>query len=130
MSLGIQVKNVTAVLLADGWHDVAHDSFNIDSYEYERGGITLHGGGWGGVCSSGYGFTQPDGTALAGPLTAVLTVRGAGLDEAGPRGVELPAWCGQCDGPELEKRWIAVPNGTVNGATARCPRCNPHAKKS
>jgi hypothetical protein len=129
MSLAIQVDNVAAVLLPDGWHDVADNSFNIDSYEYVHGDLTVHGGGWGGVCSSGYSFTEPDGTAFAGPLTAIVGVRGPGLDKAAPR-VELPKWCGECDGPELEARWVSVPNGSVHGASKRCPRCNPHAKKS
>jgi hypothetical protein len=34
MSLYINPGKVTAVLLADGWHDVADDSFDLDAYEY------------------------------------------------------------------------------------------------
>lgn len=34
MSLAIDVDKVTAVLLADSWHEVAAASFALDSYEY------------------------------------------------------------------------------------------------
>jgi hypothetical protein len=34
MSLGIKVNKVTAVLLADGWHEVADESFKLGSYEF------------------------------------------------------------------------------------------------
>ena len=36
MSLAIDVDRVARVLLDDGWHDVADDSFAIDAYEYVR----------------------------------------------------------------------------------------------
>lgn len=75
MSLAIDVDNVTAVLLADGWHTVVDDSFNLDAYEYTWQGEALHGGGQSGVCATGYAFTDSDGDSLAGPLTAILAVR-------------------------------------------------------
>lgn len=84
MSLAIDVDHVTAVLLTDGWHTVADDSFNIDSYEFLWWGqgrkdrhdpVVLHGGGQSGVCAAGYGFRTPEGDYLAGPLTAILGVR-------------------------------------------------------
>jgi hypothetical protein len=34
VSLAIDVDHVTEVLLADGWHIVAEQSFTLDSYEY------------------------------------------------------------------------------------------------
>ena len=34
MSLALQVDQILAVLLADGWHMVAKQSFSLDSYEY------------------------------------------------------------------------------------------------
>jgi hypothetical protein len=34
MSLAIDVDRVAAVLLADGWHTVSNDSFELDAYEY------------------------------------------------------------------------------------------------
>lgn len=35
--------------------------------------------------------------------------------------VPLPEWCGQCDGPEANQRFIVLDDGRV----ARCPRCHP-----
>lgn len=75
MSIAIQVDNVTAVLLADGWHDVADDTFDLDSYEYLHGDHLLHGGGNSGVCATGFTFRETGGQLLSGPLTAVLAVR-------------------------------------------------------
>jgi len=34
MSLAIDIDKVATVLLADGWHTVEDDSFDIDAYEY------------------------------------------------------------------------------------------------
>jgi hypothetical protein len=75
VSLAIDLDDVTAVLLSDGWHQVANSSFAIDAYEYVFQGDTTHGGGAGGITSSGYTFKEMDGTWLSGPLTAVLAVR-------------------------------------------------------
>lgn len=33
-SLAIDPDDVTEVLLADGWHEVDKDSFDLDAYEY------------------------------------------------------------------------------------------------
>ncbi len=52
MSLDIQVRNITAVWLVDGWHEVK--DFNIDAYEFSEGDRTVVGGGQvKGVPSSG-----------------------------------------------------------------------------
>lgn len=83
MSLAIDVDRVTAVLLADGWHHVANQSFTLDSYEYlwyptntRRSDFEiLHGGGQSGVCATGFAFQDTDGQTTAGPLTAILAVR-------------------------------------------------------
>lgn len=90
MSIAIDVDNVASVLLEDGWHEVADGSFSLDAYEFiwwsrprqnERGGDNdpdvLHGGGQGGVCATGFDFTEKgwDGLRIAGPLTAILAVR-------------------------------------------------------
>lgn len=74
MSLGIEVDDVTAVLLADGWHVVEGDSFDLDAYEFEHNDRLLHGGGQSGICSIGFAFTDETGY-IAGPLTAILAVR-------------------------------------------------------
>ncbi|RSM73470.1 hypothetical protein DMH04_41400 [Kibdelosporangium aridum] len=78
MSLAIDVDEITAVLLADGWHTVANKSFTLDSYEFVWRDSTMHGGGQSGVCSAGFEFTDDSGAMLSGPLTAVLAVRRRG----------------------------------------------------
>ena len=76
MSLAINADDVTAVLLADGWHEVPARSFDLDSYEYQyANGLTIHEGGAYGVCANGFEFTTTEGDRMAGPLTAVLAVR-------------------------------------------------------
>jgi hypothetical protein len=75
MSLAIDLDDVTAVLLADGWHEVAGESFTLDAYEFMWRGQSAHSGGSSGVCSTGFAFKTPAGEHLAGPLTAVLAVR-------------------------------------------------------
>jgi hypothetical protein len=104
VSLFIDPKNVTAVLLSDGWHEVQPPgSFDLDSYEFgytydsddgwypsESKTVVLHGGGNSGVCATGFTFSTvvggtpgvKEGTVVGGtpvrmygPLTAVLAVR-------------------------------------------------------
>jgi hypothetical protein len=82
MSLAIDVDRVNSVLLADGWHEVAETSFDLDSYEYlsYEGGphedpMVLHGGGHSGVCATGFAFKESaTGRFIAGPLTAIHAV--------------------------------------------------------
>ena len=88
MSLSIDTNAVTRVLLADGWHDVANESFDLDAYEFMWSGDDLrlsempsdrrvqivHRGGQSGVCDTGFSFRQADGSTISGPLTAVLAV--------------------------------------------------------
>jgi hypothetical protein len=85
MSLAIDVHRVTQVLLADGWHKVDFDdggnsSFTLDAYEFiqkretGKASETLHGGGQGGVCSTGATW-QEKGASFYCPLTAILAVR-------------------------------------------------------
>lgn len=98
MSLAIDCVKVGGVLLVDGWHEVAPGTFGCDAYEYLWSGmgatpyveaeqqmhangqydydpVLVHGGGQGGVCSTGFSFTTPDGEHLYGPLTAILAVK-------------------------------------------------------
>jgi hypothetical protein len=90
MSLAIDIDKVTEVLLVDGWHRVADDSFFLDAYEYieprERKDPILHfGGGQGkGAPSTGFGFSEQlaaktgasGGTVtIYGPISAILAVR-------------------------------------------------------
>lgn len=39
--------------------------------------------------------------------------------------VVLPDWCGQCDGPELARRWVTRDDGI-----GRCSRCHPHGRQA
>lgn len=77
MSLAIDTNRVTRVLLADGWHQVADQSFDIDAYEYVWDDELIHGGGNSGVCASGFAFHTTSGTYIAGPLTAILAIEGS-----------------------------------------------------
>jgi hypothetical protein len=77
MSLAIYVDQVAEVLLTDGWHKV--NKFTLDAYEFiqKRDGkepIVLHGGGQGGVCSTGATWEEK-GASFFCPLTAILAVR-------------------------------------------------------
>lgn len=85
MSLAINVDRVVAVLLADGWHDVAprtpddpRSSFIVDAYEY----VTSRSRQEDDVPSiwhnddPGFAFAEADGKHwVVGPLTAIVAVR-------------------------------------------------------
>jgi len=76
MSLYIEVDDVQAVLLPDGWHKVKNNSFDLDSYEFHHGDYPrVLGGNIEGVCSTGAMWTEVDGAQVYCPLTAVLAVR-------------------------------------------------------
>lgn len=75
MSLVIEIDDVTAVLLADGWHEVADRSFYTDSYEYIESHaaspdrdpfVDLGGGCEPKLPARGFGLRESDGTALWG----------------------------------------------------------------
>jgi hypothetical protein len=83
VSLAIDIDNVDAVLLADGWHHVEDGSFVLDSYEY-LGGVRLdyEHCGWPAI---GFSFLEEreenagaafkgDKRRVSGPLTAILAV--------------------------------------------------------
>ena len=75
MSLRIDVDKISAVLLADGWHEVVDQSFALDAYEYVHNEDTIHKGGGGNVTSTGFCFKDDTGSSMCGPLTAILAVR-------------------------------------------------------
>ncbi|WP_394427245.1 hypothetical protein [Streptomyces sp. SGAir0957] len=41
--------------------------------------------------------------------------------------VELPQWCGNCDGPDLHTRWVLNTGADGRERMHRCPDCNPYA---
>ncbi len=71
MSFAIEIAKVRSVLLADGWHRVAENSFTVDAYEYVQAGGAKSGGN-GGVGPVGFRFKDDAGYVLSGPLSAVL----------------------------------------------------------
>lgn len=76
MSLYIDVDHVTEVLLADGWHTVTNDSFDIDSYEYHHDeNALLLGGNEPLIPARGFVFEESKDVFTSGPLTSVLAVR-------------------------------------------------------
>lgn len=92
MSLKIDPAEIIAALLADGWHDVEPNSFDIDSYEFvvpapddpgpleDDEDFVMHGGGQSGVCASGFFFVErKTASRFAGPLTSLLAIRLKGL---------------------------------------------------
>lgn len=74
MSLAIDTNTITRVLLADGWHTVLNNSFDIDSYEYLwQDRPVLVGGQDNHIAAAGFTFLSSDGR-ISGPLTSVLAV--------------------------------------------------------
>lgn len=79
MSLWIDTDLVARVLLADGWHVVSSDSFDLDAYEFAWEGRTLMGGGTiDGVSSTGATWFETDAegvhTRFCCPITSVLGI--------------------------------------------------------
>jgi hypothetical protein len=75
MSLAIDVDIIERVLLADGWHEVADASFEIDAYEYvHRGQAVLSAGSIPGLIAMGAQWKEASGTVIACPITAILAV--------------------------------------------------------
>jgi hypothetical protein len=67
----INVQDVKAVLLADGWHQVKEHSFSIGAYEFT--GVIPDSAP---PLKNWYTFEEPGGGGqLFGPMEAVLAVR-------------------------------------------------------
>jgi hypothetical protein len=90
MSLAIDVDRVAAVLLVDGWHEVAErderdgrSSFGMDAYEFlephpdssKNPLMHLKGGQEPLVPATGAHWTEPDGVTVFCPVTAILAVK-------------------------------------------------------
>ena len=76
LDIDIDIEDVLEVLLADGWHVVHGESFELGAYDFTHKGRRVHGGGDSGVCATGFSFvTDQEGSRLAGPLTSILALR-------------------------------------------------------
>ena len=78
MSLALDVSRVEQVLLTDGWHRVAHASFELDAYEFIHDGRTVLVGQPTIVPSVGGRRTEADGSEVACPVTTILAVKKSG----------------------------------------------------
>lgn len=59
---------VAAVLLADGWHEVADETFGVDSTGFTDGEEAHH------CWEPAFSLTDTDGRWLHGPLSSILAV--------------------------------------------------------
>lgn len=59
---------VAAVLLADGWHEVADETFSVDSTGFVDGEEVHH------CWEPAFSFTDTQGRWLHGPLSSILAV--------------------------------------------------------
>jgi hypothetical protein len=75
MSLGIQLTEIKHVLLADRWHEVEHQSFALDTYEFVDGSQPVARGDGQLITSVGFMFREPGGQIVAGPLSSILAVQ-------------------------------------------------------
>lgn len=76
----VNINLVTRVLLADGWHDILYNSYEVGSFELaDDDGILATQSR-----TPGFQFTDSDERFLAGPLSSVLAVEwGRSTDESG-----------------------------------------------
>lgn len=80
MALAVQVKQVVAVLLADGWHEGIED-FTVDSCEYRDGDRLIRAGNHGGLVA--VAATWREGAQrLYCPVPSILALRCE--DRSGP----------------------------------------------
>jgi hypothetical protein len=85
MSLVIDPRMVTAVLLAAGWHEIDSGSFELDDFAFGYSkdnddspeARSAHGSGFSGTRGSGDGFrfVVENGEHVSGPFAAILAVR-------------------------------------------------------
>lgn len=71
----IETSNITAVLLADGWHQIKPGSFEETAFVIgEPGRYDDILGPREGI-GPGFTFSEVDGREVSGPMTSVLAVR-------------------------------------------------------
>ncbi len=85
MSLALDVSRVEQVLLMDGWHRVANASFELDAYEFIHDGRAVLAGQPTLIPSMGGRWTEPDGSEVACPVTAILAVKQSRAITSGDR---------------------------------------------
>jgi len=71
MKLTIPITDVARVLLADGWHDVADQSFDVSDYDFDDG----HGNKITNDDRAGFDFVDAAGGWYRGPLSSILAVQ-------------------------------------------------------
>lgn len=84
MSIAIEIDNVSAVLLRDGWHEVLNKSFEIDAYEFIHHNdpesqdyeVRVGGGELDGISAKGAKWQNAtDGTWIACPLNEIKALK-------------------------------------------------------
>jgi len=75
MSLGLQLDEIRAVLLADRWHEVEAHSFLVDEYEFMDGNTAVARGDGQLITVAGFMFREPGGQIVAGPLSSIVAVQ-------------------------------------------------------
>jgi hypothetical protein len=72
----IELENISAVLLADGWHDVRDSSFEIGDYNFIHDKeVRFAGGSLPGISSKGARWTETADKHIYCPLNSILAVR-------------------------------------------------------
>jgi hypothetical protein len=77
VSLAIDVETIFEVLLPDGWHIVAKNSFTLDSFDFVQGGRSqpLHSGGVGFWFMEANKMALEQPKPLAGPVSSIIALR-------------------------------------------------------
>lgn len=109
MSLAIDIDRVAEVLLTDGWHRVADNSFELDAYEYLRASeqevgdkgasMRLKGGQEKLVAATGARWLERDASKkerlVYCPVTAILAVTYGWHDKAKSTSTAVPIGVGK-----------------------------------
>jgi hypothetical protein len=66
----VDVSRVKAVLLSDGWHKVAGNSFTLEPHL-----VSWRSGEREAVWQAGFAFMGEDGHLIAGPLASIIALK-------------------------------------------------------
>ena len=76
MSTPIEVADVTAVLLKDGWHRVVEKSFEVGRFEFAKlTDVQMASGSAPGVSAIGARWKEPEGQWIACQIPNVIAVK-------------------------------------------------------